>query len=578
MTVKAASTETYFAVAADVAVSTSGTAFDGSVIVLVVNAQGGTGTFAYIGSGTTLVAQGDVSVIASDTFSTLSNGTVPGIVAGNLQFGSSSGIGVATVIIDRQGTVDAAIKGGDITSRGSTGLTVSATQEDDMLILAVAGSGGETAGVAGSVIVDVLGDKTMAHIDNGTRVNCAVADSCANGGTPSGTQGVAVSAMDTTHITSAAGQLTVGGTAGVGAGVDVEVVSKDTEASIGNAGMMQAKGNVTVDATSSENVLSISVGGGFAGTVAVNVNVGVPVYSVTTRAFIADGTSPSDGAQVFAGGSVRVAADETLSLNSIAGNISASGTAAVGAAVAVPVVTKNTDAYIGNYAQVNGSGGLTLPVKTGQYSVTTQDTRFDPTASGVISGGDTINLGFDHNFKDGQEIRYDNGGGSSISGLTDGNLYYVKVVGPEAVKLYSSPDLSGSPIGLSGGSGQNHRLVPTNQAAVQKDESVRFDPTAANAVDLAGPSNDCSTFPECTIQPAIHPWRGQRRCGRLQRGRRRRDRRPRRWRHVLLQGCRRRPLLPVEQALDAGRRDHPAHVYRQRPVAEHRSEQRGAVG
>jgi len=41
------------------------------------------------------------------------------------------------------------------------------------------------------------------------------------------------------------------------------------------------------------------------------------------------------------------------------------GTAAVGAAVAVPVVTKNTHAYIGNWAEVNGAGGSALPVKVG---------------------------------------------------------------------------------------------------------------------------------------------------------------------------------------------------------------------
>ena len=56
VTVKADSTETFFAVAADIAVSTSGTAFDGSIIVLVLNPVGGTGTFASIGAGTTIAA------------------------------------------------------------------------------------------------------------------------------------------------------------------------------------------------------------------------------------------------------------------------------------------------------------------------------------------------------------------------------------------------------------------------------------------------------------------------------------------------------------------------------------------
>ncbi|MFL6035275.1 MAG: beta strand repeat-containing protein, partial [Gaiellaceae bacterium] len=374
VTVKADSSETFFAVAADIAVSTSGTAFDGSIIVLVLNPVGGTGTFASIGAGTTLAANGDVEVTAVDKVGDANKVGIR-LIAGNLQFGSSAGIGIASAILVRSGTVDAAVKGGDITSRGTNGLSVSATQSENVFLLAVAGSGGGDAGVAGSVVVDVQNNTTKAHIDNGARVNCAIADSCANGGSPSSSQGVAVAATDTTTIVSIAGALAYGGSAGVGVGIDVEVVTKDTEAFVGNAGTAQAKGNVSVDATSSEDVLSISVGGGFSGTAAVTVNAGVSVLDVTTKAYVADGTNSGNGAKIFADGSVRVAADESLTLNVIAGNISGGGTAAVGAAVSVPVVTKETHSWIGNFAQVNGNGGSSLPVKTGEYSVTPVDTR-----------------------------------------------------------------------------------------------------------------------------------------------------------------------------------------------------------
>src|SRR5207248_5882027 len=121
--------------------------------------------------------------------------------------------------------------------------------------------------------------------------------------------------------------------------VAAEYLQKDTEAWIGKGGSTDATGDVTVDATSSEHVLSLSVGGGFSGTAAVTVNAGVSVFGITTKAYIADGASSLDGAQVDAGGSVRVAADESLTLNVIAGNFSGGGSAAVGAAVAVPVVT-----------------------------------------------------------------------------------------------------------------------------------------------------------------------------------------------------------------------------------------------
>ena len=67
-------------------------------------------------------------------------------------------------------------------------------------------------------------------------------------------------------------------------------------------------------------------------------------------------TSSSDGAAITATGSVGVTADERMTLNVVAGNISGGGSAAVGAAVSVPVVSKETHAWIGNYAKVKATG------------------------------------------------------------------------------------------------------------------------------------------------------------------------------------------------------------------------------
>jgi hypothetical protein len=102
----------------------------------------------------------------------------------------------------------------------------------------------------------------------------------------------------------------------------------------------------------------------------------VPVISVTTKAFVADGTSLANGEVISAGGSVGVTADEAMSLNVIAGNISGGGSAAVGAAVSVPVTSKETHAWIGNFAQVDGAGnGSPITVGTGSYTVAAKDTR-----------------------------------------------------------------------------------------------------------------------------------------------------------------------------------------------------------
>ena len=87
---------------------------------------------------------------------------------------------------------------------------------------------------------------------------------------------------------------------------------------------------------------------------------------------------PSDGASIAADGSVRIAADEKLDLDLVAGNISGGGTAAVGAAAAVPVITKTTTAYIGDYAQRHGQGRRRRRRRQDRALDLTQiDTRFD---------------------------------------------------------------------------------------------------------------------------------------------------------------------------------------------------------
>ena len=96
-------------------------------------------------------------------------------------------------------------------------------------------------------------------------------------------------ASDTTDVLDIAGALAIGGTAGVGAGVDVIVLSKTTKAIVGADSAITVLGNVTVDALSREEITSISAGAGFSGTAAVTVNAGVSVIDVTTVALLADG-------------------------------------------------------------------------------------------------------------------------------------------------------------------------------------------------------------------------------------------------------------------------------------------------
>jgi hypothetical protein len=111
-----------------------------------------------------------------------------------------------------------------------------------------------------------------------------------------------------------------------------------------------------------------------------------------------------------------------LTLNIIAGNVAVGGTAGVGVAASVPVLTKTTTAKIGSYAQVTGKGnGGGLTVETGQYTVTPTDNRFN----GANVSGNTINTGIDLGFQTGDAVTYDPGAGTAIGGLATGTVYYV---------------------------------------------------------------------------------------------------------------------------------------------------------
>ncbi|MEA2197047.1 MAG: mucin9, partial [Solirubrobacteraceae bacterium] len=504
--VGATASESYFGLAVELGGSSSA-GVTGSVVVVVLNSGGGTGEYASVGTGTSLISGGNVSVAASDTASNLT------VITGNANYGGDAGVGVSASVLVRHSNVDAGIgSGASIGAAGATGLTVNATQTEGITIIAVGGSVGGDAGVAGSAAVDTNTDHTHAHIDSGVGVNCAGL-SCTNSSS-NATQGVAVAASDTTQILGIGGAVAAGGDAGIGAGVDVEVLSKDTTAKIDSLSGVNANGSVTVDATSSESVTSVAVGGSFGGSAAVAVNAGVSVFNITTDADI--GAS----ATVLAGDSVRVSADEGLTLNIIAGNVAASGTAAVGAAAAVPVVTKETHAWIDSGATVTGlgNGATGVAVASGAHDVTNFDPRFNPSHAIATSGscaGSCIDLaaddpGFKHGFVENQAVRYDNGGGANIPSLDGGDygsssapgkVYFVHVVNDHVIQLKTSADSTpaggvetcgtGNVIcGLSApaGGGESQRFVGSNEVSVPRDSAPRFDANTDVGADGAHPN------------------------------------------------------------------------------------------
>ena len=207
-------------------------------------------------------------------------------------------------------------------------MTVSATQSEDIKLIAIGGSVGGTAGVAGSAAVNVIRTRRPRASATTPRSPPATTSPCRATDTTD-------DPLDGRHARRSAARPASARPR------TSRVINKNTTASVGANATLTIGGNLTVDATSSEDVTSISVGASFGGTAAVTVNAAVPVLDDQHERHI------GSGATVNADGSVRVAADEKLKLDVIAGNISGGGTAAVGASVAVPIVHKETHAFIG---------------------------------------------------------------------------------------------------------------------------------------------------------------------------------------------------------------------------------------
>ena len=99
-----------------------------------------------------------------------------------------------------------------------------------------------------------------------------------------------------------------------------------------------------------------------------------------------------------------------------------------------PVVTKTTQAWIGNNSVVDADGALAVTAPTGGFDETVIDTRFRPSAA---VSGNVITLPYAHGFTDGQKVVYYAGGDDPIPGLEDGGVYYVDLsgLGPNQLRL-----------------------------------------------------------------------------------------------------------------------------------------------
>ncbi|HQZ02069.1 MAG TPA: leukotoxin LktA family filamentous adhesin [Thauera sp.] len=310
-------------------------------------------THAWVDDGAAVTALGraDATQVASGRFnvdysgSTAGEGEVaaPGITPSNGENDLAGG----------SGALDGARQSASAT-RAHRGLAVTAVNQDDIKGYAVTGAASGTAAVTLSGDVAVHTTDTQASIGSigleadavrsGVRVN-------ADNTNADAAQSVLVAAGNDSFHLGIAGALSASGTVGVGIGADVAVTRHQTQASISDHSTVNATRDVEVSANSTQEVVSVSASLGASGTVGVSGSVSVLGFDNTTWASI------GDDAVVDAGGNVAVKADDSTSTTLVAGTVALGlGGGGIGGGVGITLIDKDTRAWIGDNARVDGRG------------------------------------------------------------------------------------------------------------------------------------------------------------------------------------------------------------------------------
>ncbi len=369
-----------------------------SVAVAGAAGSGGTaitGSVSYnriAGATQALLSQSNFTGKALNLYSTqpgLSNSIWA--AAGNVSLSDSgAAVGAAFATNLLTGTRSATLKDSTVNLTGD--LNVQSGLDGEIYGIAVGGAGASSLGVNISSVNNVIQGKDYVAIENSTVTQTGGAD-----------LNVQASTTDGLTIGSLAGAVTYGGTGSFGAASAVNIINADRTAQITDStvtGFDQA--TVRTAADQEINTIAVTAGGG--GDVAVNGAVTTSVLKGTERATIVDSTLGANSLDV------TVEGDRTI--NALAATVTGSGGLSVGAADANSLITVTREARIGtstlNLADVLnvqakgsmavrsaavGVGGAANAAVGASVAVNVLSGQDLATLTGVtLTGADTVNV------------------------------------------------------------------------------------------------------------------------------------------------------------------------------------------
>ena len=192
-----------------------------------------------------------------------------------------------------------------------------------------------------------------------------------------GSKEVNVHAANTAKLFGLAGGVSISAGSGLGAAVDVQTYKGHTYAGLADGVTLKKAAAVHVDAASTEHMKSIAATlAGGAGSFAGAGAAGAHSIATDTKAYI------GNQADVEGTGAISVTANDETILTTAAGSGAASGNTGIGLTAAVEVVDKKVEASVGDGATVKGDA-LTVQAENTSESVTA--------AAGLGAGG-TVGL------------------------------------------------------------------------------------------------------------------------------------------------------------------------------------------
>lgn len=312
-------------------------------------------TDAHVGKAANVTTSGDADVKAISSFTQDAG-------AGSLGGSGTVGIGLSNATVSMSADTKAHVDtGAKVTGKNAR---VGAAHTTDITYATIAGGLAGTAAINGAVGVNVLDTKTKAYTEDNTELTAT--------GTAD-TDGIAITASDATKLHGGNGGASIGA-AGGGAGLALSVMNltKDTQAYAGKAAKLDAKGQISLNAQSSEDIFNLSLqaaGGSYAGLAGAT---NVMNLTAITKAYTDTGVEINQKAGYGKHGSKDVsvtAGHEVQKMENTVTAASGSGGASVGAAVDVGNIKTQTNAFLGDGNKVAAGGSVTVEAKDNMHDI-----------------------------------------------------------------------------------------------------------------------------------------------------------------------------------------------------------------